>query len=359
MKRENTSVKTVTENTSVSANESSRPAHLVEVHPPLDGSGLHPGRSSLAQLAADRRFQGCSFNVRPGTSGVHPPSGSSHSSLLEVSYQAIGTQVNVWLAPDYATDSDALGWVKKLLTAFENRLSRFLPDSELVRLNQRAGAGPQTVSPLLFAVTESALSLARRSQGLVDPTVLPCLVREGYGPGPDVGQPDYRGVLLDHRRRTIALRQGLALDLGGVAKGWLADHLSNHLSSLGSVLVDVGGDLRARGLDSWKVEVEDPFDPANRILEIDLRNAGIATSNILKRSWSGSKHHLIDPRTGLSARTDLVASTVIAPTALQAEGEAKTVLLLGRAQAMEYLSRSRLAGLAVDRDANTWKVGIL
>lgn len=248
--------------------------------------------------------------------------------------------------------------LRRVVESFETRLSRFRENSELVRLNALAGGGPQTVSPVLFSVIEGALRLARRSHGLIDPTVLPCLVREGYGPGPIAGLPDYRGVVLNREKRTVALEKGLALDLGGVAKGWLADRLARHLSSAGSVLVDVGGDLRACGDDAWTVEVEDPFQASNCLLEIKLRNAGLTTSNILKRSWGNSRHHLIDPRTGRSARTDLVAATVIAPTALQAEGEAKTILLLGREQGLDHLTRAKLAGLAVGRDAQTWKVGL-
>ena len=108
------------------------------------------------------------------------------------------------------------------------------------------------------------------------------------------------------------------IDLGGIAKGWMADRLAERLGD--HVLVNLGGDLYARG--EWPVAIA-----CKTYL---LRNLGAATSSTRKRRW-GDLHHLIDPRTGLPATTRVEEVSVVAETALDAEVLAKTVLISGRA----------------------------
>ena len=120
------------------------------------------------------------------------------------------------------------------------------------------------------------------------------------------------------------LRRGTAIDLGGIAKGWLADRAVERIG--GNCLANFAGDLRARGPgpegDGWPVG----FGTTTVL----LRELGAATSGTNGRRWGPKLHHLIDPRTGRPADTDLVEVSVLAPTGLEAEVLAKTALLLGR-----------------------------
>lgn len=250
---------------------------------------------------------------------------------------------------------EAVEEARGLAESIEQCLSRFLPNSELCQLNSKAGLGPQPVSPWLFAAVEASLELSELSGGLIDPTVLPCLVRAGFGPGPRSGRVSYRSVRIESSRQTIELDSEVSLDLGGVAKGWTADFLASRLRALGPSLVDLGGDLRSEGSRSWLIEVEDPYHPNRDIAQIELCSEGVATSNLLKRR-RGASHHLIDPRTRSPALTDLVAATVVAPTATLAEGAAKVVLLLGDKAGRAFLSRAGLWGVLVNRDGRVKKV---
>ena len=267
------------------------------------------------------------------------------------------TRVSFWLSTTRPDGRGALQRAQKEVQEFEARFSRFRADSELSTLNNHAGTGPVGVSNELFQLVEAALKLAHRSGGLVDPTVLPALVRQGYGTGPSLGPCNYRVVHLDKERQTVDLPPGYALDLGGVAKGWLAVKLAQKLGRLGPCLVDVGGELQAHGSDTWMVEIENPLAPHERLLEFPLAGRGVATSSVLKRRWSKGRHHLIDPRTGRPAQSDLVSVTVVSESALTAEGDAKTVLLLGRRRGSQWLSERGLAGVMVGWNAKVWKVG--
>ena len=277
--------------------------------------------------------------------------------LLESRFPLMSTQVGLWLDSSHPKAELALRRARLLLHLMEKRLTRFSADSELSRLNARAGKGPIAVSPWLYGVVEAALRLAALTSGLFDPTVLPQLVRAGYGPGPPRGSVGYGGVRLDAKSRSVELEEGVALDLGGVAKGWAADRLANVLSGYGSALIDLGGDIACRGPRAWLVGVEDPHHPQLDLCQLELREEGVATSSTLKRRWSGG-HHLIDPRSGQPSSGDLVAATVVAPTATLAEGAAKAALLMGESRGKELLLEAGLRGILVKSDGTVSEVSM-
>jgi thiamine biosynthesis lipoprotein len=276
--------------------------------------------------------------------------GDQHKGFLNLRFEAMTTQVGLWLSSCHPMAAMALEKARHFVHEAEQRLSRFVPDSELARLNAGAGSGPRRVSLLLWELVETALDLARVSTGLVDPTVLPGLVRAGYGPGNCAGAIDYRAVELNREAQTITLPRATALDLGGVAKGWLADQIATALGSLGPTLVDMGGDLRAHGNRPWAVGLEAPLQPGRILLDFDLSEGGVATSSIARRRWGTDRHHLIDPRSGMPARTDLWQASVFAPTATAAEGAAKTVVILGCEAGQAYLAQAGMRAILVRKD---------
>jgi thiamine biosynthesis lipoprotein len=223
-----------------------------------------------------------------------------------------------------------------------DRLTRFEPNSELSRLNASGGRWLR-LSPELEALLRESLRAFELSDGLVNVAVLPALLAAGYtrdfaaGPTARTGVPRIRPLpeLLDMRPGEARLAADAALDLGGIAKGWLADRLAQDLGE--NVLVNLCGDLYARGGgttgEGWPVGFGDKT--------LLLKDMGAATSGTTKRAWAGG-HHLIDPRTGLPARTDLSEVSVLAATAADAEIYAKVALLLGASAAPKWLaSRSQ------------------
>jgi thiamine biosynthesis lipoprotein len=165
-------------------------------------------------------------------------------------------------------------------------------------------------------------------------------------------------ISLDAGRREIFLPAGIRIDLGGVAKGWAAHQAMLQLAELGPVLVDSGGDIASSGPQTsgepWPVAVADPFQLQDRLELLALGSCGVATSGTDYRRWFKDgiwKHHIIDPRTGQSAQTDLVSVTVAGPDVLQAEAAAKAVLILGSRLGLDWLEdRPSLAGLLARQD---------
>ncbi len=264
------------------------------------------------------------------------------------------------------------GWFEE----WEQALSRFRPDSELSQLNRSAGK-LFNASPVLWSVYQAALEAERRSAGLVTPTLLDALKQAGYvqsfepsfasatpadGSNVQVELPasSPQGSLRQNRgaKNTILLPEGTHLDFGGVAKGWAAQQATHRLKKAGPTLVDAGGDIaisgpRADGLP-WTVGVENPFMPGTDLTVLHLGRCGVATSGHDYRRWQQNgkwMHHIIDPRTGHPAETDVLTATVIAPDVLQAETAAKTAFILGSQPGIEWLQvHPSMAGMLVLED---------
>ena len=284
-------------------------------------------------------------------------------------FRAMNTDVGVWLwstTAGRATTIDwSLEWAEDTFTCIEDELSRFKSTSALSRLNEAAGDGPQVVSPLFWTVLQSALQAADDSGGIYDPTLLRPLERIGYDRSFDTMPRDgsvsaaaeprafgsWRHVRLENVARSVSIPNGMALDLCGIAQGWTVDHVANVLAPLGPVLVDAGGDLRVVGTvagEPWPIAVQDAFEPNRDRAVIHVREGALATSSIGGRQWHrGGRllHHLIDPRTGTAAESDLHSVTVRAPSAAAADVAAKVALVRGSLSGSAYLRERGLSGL--------------
>jgi FAD:protein FMN transferase len=248
-------------------------------------------------------------------------------------FDAMGTTCSL-----FATDADLVEgelWVRGMA----ERLTRFSPDSELSQLNAHEGEW-FPVSAELECVLRAALEAHRISSGLVNAAVLQSMIAVGYtrslAEGHAVATLDRARPLpplpevLEVRHGDARVARGSGIDLGGIAKGWMADRLSELLGP--NCVVNLGGDLRARG--RWPIGVGEAT--------LMLRDQGAATSSTRKRRW-GDLHHLIDPRTGLPAHTGLDEVSVVAGTAFEAEVVAKTALLLGSDLAPSYCASHAMA----------------
>lgn len=225
--------------------------------------------------------------------------------------------------------------------AFEAQLSRFQPNSELSLFNSAAGDWVE-VSALLQVILEECLRAYERSDGLVNAAVHEAVVGAGYDRSIEfvrqrtapvtvmpVAVPALPDVL-EVRGGAARLQRGAAIDVGGVAKGWLADTLAVRFDdaciSLGGDVCAVGGGPDAMG---WSVGLVDGST-------VRVRDGGVATSGTTGRRWAGG-HHLIDPRTGAPAGTDALAVSVAARDCVTAEALAKAAVILGSAAAPSWL----------------------
>lgn len=286
---------------------------------------------------------------------------------------AMGTTVTViipGLAP--AREAGLAGLVGRLFEEQERVFSRFRPGSELSRLNR--SVGPTVVSDALCDALSRAARHRAATRGVFDPAVGACLAAAGYdrsfAPGaldrewPAAAPRPPRGWTLDRSARRVEIDPGVELDLGGMVKGLTVDRALDLLPS--SAAVDAGGDAALRGDgpegEGWLVDVEDPRDASRVLVTLRLRGGAIATSASNRRSWrrgTARMHHLINPRTGAPAETDLAQATVLTETAERADVLAKVAFVLGSSDGATFLREVGASGVLVKRDGRVLDVGRL
>lgn len=257
--------------------------------------------------------------------------------------------------PDEAKQArHAAASTMRRIGSWAGRLTRFDPTSELSRLNADP-AEDVPVGPTLAAVLGSARLLGRATGEIVDPTLLAeRLAAEDPLTTPPTADPPRDGrrwtVEAGRRGGVVHRTAGVAFDLGGVAKGWIADRAVSALAGWPAVLVDADGDL-AMSLafgETWDVAVADPRTQHATLATFHLggldpacpQRFGLATSGTSVHRWVQDglvAHHLIDPRTGRPAASDIVQATVLADSATAAEAAAKTIVILGSEHAERVL----------------------
>ena len=272
---------------------------------------------------------------------------------------------------DLAVINSGFSSARNFINQSEERFTRFSEESELARLNRSAGDWFQA-SAEMFEVLQEAQRLAIETDGLFNPAILPELKQAGYDRSLDeiknskprikppmvIKKQDFRQIKLDKATNSVLLPKGMQVDLGGIAKGWIAEQAAQQLAKVScACAVNAGGDMYLvnlpEGETSWEVGLENPLDPEHDLAILHVLPGAVATSSITKREWKHNgklQHHLIDPRSGKPAETEWLSVTVWAKTAAEAEVYAKAFLIAGpRAADRLYIKDTTKAYLAVDR----------
>jgi thiamine biosynthesis lipoprotein len=246
------------------------------------------------------------------------------------SFRCMGTSVTLIAPlpgsrPVGARFEEAFEIVRRTFVREDERFSRFRNGTEISLVNASAGAWTSVSAPFL-KVMQLALEAARITDGLFDPTVLPALLALGYDRDFDdviagarlalhPPEPCGRWQEIESNDGQIRLPPDVALDFGGIAKGWTVDKAARRVKRfLPWALVDAGGDLRIVGRSprgGLSIGVEDPLDSGEEILRLRMERGALATSSVTMRSWGPGIHHLIDPRTGRPADTGVVEATTV------------------------------------------------
>ncbi len=264
------------------------------------------------------------------------------------------------------------------LAAIELACSRFRTDSEINALLRSPGVQVE-LSPVLNDAMSAALRIASATSYLVDPTVAAAVIALGYDrdirslrTAFDAGvgiataaarpAPGARRISHDAANRLITIPAGVGVDLGASAKPLAADRAAARIAALAGcgVLVGLGGDIAVAGqapTGGWSVAVGDDHrsaeaDPAQTVA---ISAGGLATSSITARRWrtaAGSRHHIIDPRTGENPEPLWRTVSVAAGSALDANAAATAAIILG-GRAPAWLTAGHLPARLVGVDGTT------
>ena len=280
-----------------------------------------------------------------------PAARAAESEPLRRAWLLMGTACEVTL---YAADSTgaagAFDAAWRAMARVDSLMSLYRPESELCRINAGAARSPVEIDLETFAVLAAALDCSRRSGGAFDVTVKPLMDLWGFYRRTDRAPDDaaidsvralvdWRGVTLDADRRTVRLaRPGMAIDLGGIAKGWAVDRAVSALRSRGiaRALVNLGGNIYALGAPpdeprGWPVGLRDPRFPDSLSDVVHLRDRAVASSGGYEKfvTLGGRRYgHILDPRRGRPVE-GVLGTTVIAPDATTADALSTALFVLG------------------------------
>jgi FAD:protein FMN transferase len=267
------------------------------------------------------------------------------------SFPALGTTALVAVT-DEAELGSAVEILRRELTRLDEACSRFRPDSELSAVNRRPGSDVR-VGSLLFDAVQVAIDVAALTGGLVDPTVGRSVRLAGYDrtfaevrlrDGSRVratfaAVAGWQSVVLDRRRRTIRVPDGVELDLGATAKALGADLAAAAVAATtgAGTLVSLGGDIAVAGeppAGGWPVRIADdhaaPLDGPGPV--VSIASGGLASSGTHVRRWTtagGELHHIVDPRTSRPAETPWRTVTVAAGSCVDANAASTAAVVLG------------------------------
>lgn len=246
--------------------------------------------------------------------------------MKQRAFLAMGTD---WLILADGCGPEALIQAERSVRDAERRLSRFLPDSAVSRLNRDREAS----DPVLALVVRQAMGFWRDTGGAFDPRLGSQLASLGYDrPFAEVTSPAGSWRVTDAPALQVILEDDHvrlegpgSVDLGGIAKGWTVDRVLDALVAAGAeaVLVDGGGDIAVRGAD-WPIGLDDD-------LSVLLRDGAVATSSTRGRCWRSAQgrqaHHILSARTGLPVESPVDTVTVVAPNATTADALATAALV--------------------------------
>jgi len=258
------------------------------------------------------------------------------------------------------------------LAAMEALMSTYDPNSELSRLNRFEGPEWFAVSGQTAAVIDEALRIGELTDGAFDVTVDPLVSLWNFGPERRDTDRVPSDAEIEAVKARVGFRQievrrsppgvrkargGVSIDLSGIAKGFAADRLAEHLDRRGirNYMVDVGGEVKARGRNPrgkpWQIAVESPLANTREVQRvIPLDGLAVATSGDYRNYFEqdGVRYcHVLDPRTGRPITHKLASVSVLDPSCMRSDALATALMVLGPEAGYNFARKHELAVLLV------------
>ncbi len=296
--------------------------------------------------------------------------------LGQISVRGMGTIISLTVycqQPD-----DKLQWLEQKLREYEHRFSANNATSELMEVNNAAGKNSVVVHPQLFDLIKIGKEKSVASDDLLNIAIGPLIQtwRIGFK---DANRPrqaeidqvlkliNPQDIILDANRQSVFLKKkGMKIDLGSLAKGYIADLLVKELKEqqVEAGLMNLGGNvitfgecpLHDDGL--WRIGIRDPKgERENCLMILPLRDKSVVTSGIYERVLEISDKqytHIFDGQTGYPVQTDIASLTIVSDKSL--DGELWTTRLFGYSteRTKEIIKRKQLEGVVVSTIGDKW-----
>jgi len=227
------------------------------------------------------------------------------------------------------------------INEIEALMSKHIEGSEVDLINQNAGIKPTVVSQDTYKVIERALMYAKLSKGSFDPTIGPIVDLWGIGTEevrvPSINEineklmyVDYEAIVLNESDLSVYLSKiDMSIDLGAIAKGYVADELVLILKNEGirKAIINLGGNVYAYGEkdngDDWKIAIQTPYDQRNvNFGYVEIKDQSVVTSGPYERYFEKdgkTYHHIFDANTGYPIEGETVSVTIVTQSSMDAD----------------------------------------
>jgi thiamine biosynthesis lipoprotein len=284
---------------------------------------------------------------------------------------SLGTIINLRVQGRDA--KQAIEEAEERLNNIDDKMSAFKENSEISKINLKAGINPEIISKDTYFVIKEAIKYSCLLEGAFDPTIRPLVSLWNIGTRqkniPDKCEIDnrlklvnYKDVVFNDSNYSIMLKnEKQSLDLGGIAKGFAADEIRDifHKYNISSALIDLGGNIFALGCKEdrtpWRVGIQDPFKERGEFMGVlSVKNKSVVTSGNYERYFlkDGKRfHHIIDPKTGYPSKSKIISATIISDNSIEGDGLSTGIYIIGIDKAMELIeSISGVDGIFITED---------
>ena len=280
------------------------------------------------------------------------------ASVAESSTFGMNTEITYRVFGENA--QQALFSGKAEIMRLENTLSRFVPQSEISKVNKSAGKNCENLSFDTYELLSRAVELSKNSQGLFDVTIGPLVDLWNYKYASEVPAEakihevnhfvNYRDLVLNPHKRTARLRcSRQSIDLGAIGKGFASDRFIEILKKYGitSAFTNIGGNVSTLGNkpdgSPWCVGIRHPRDGNRLIGAVTVSGKSVVTSGDYERYFidcdGKRRHHILDPTTGYPAESGLISVTIIADSAMNADALSTGVFVAGLEKGLLILEK--------------------
>lgn len=303
-----------------------------------------------------------------------PPEPAPQPTAAPVKRSGVGFYFDtVVTATLYGAPEGTLDEIWAECERYERLLSKTIPGSDVDRIN-KAGGQAVTVDPETWEILRRAREISSLTNGAFAVTIAPLTAMWDFTDGTQRMPTDEERLaalpLVDDsaiilgENNTVTLPAGMEIDLGGIAKGYIADRMAEMLRGKASgVILSLGGNVYVLGQKpdgtTYNVGIQDPDGKNGEVLAVvNTTDRSVVTSGIYERQFVKdgiSYHHILDPVDGLPSRSDLASATIVGTSSMDADALATACIVMGREKALQFMQEQGIEGVLVTRDRQVYK----
>lgn len=267
-------------------------------------------------------------------------------------------------------DEEILNTCFEYCKEFENLVSRTIPTSDISRINAAAGSSVE-VSDTTINLLKKGFEFGELSNGVFDITIAPLMelwdIKNNPGNVPSesditeaLSHVDYKNIVIDGNTVTLT-DPDAAIDLGGIAKGYMADQLKEYLLSEGvtSAIINLGGNVLTVGEKpdgtSFNIGIQKPFEKQNTtITSVQVKDSSVVTSGSYERYFKVDDtiyHHILNTETGYPCDNGLLSVTILSEKSIDGDALSTACFALGLEEGQKLIeSLENIDAIFVTKD---------